>query len=1206
MRMEIKNISDFIRPMSGFQYSVNLKYDYENDHKINNYIITAEALEIIRDILRSVQPESTDRSRLFIGPYGKGKSNLVLVLLAILCRENFDINLDLIKNIQELDKELCDEIRLFCAHQEKFLPVIISGNSLNITEEFIRSLQESLKKNDLENIIPDTYFKSAVRMIELWEYKYNKTFKQFVELLGEDPNNFKDKLLKFNVQAYKTFISIYPELTSGGTFYPTETINIAEFYMDVCTKIREKAYKGIYVIYDEFSKYLEGSIDRNTAMDIKQLQDFAELCNRSGTSQIHIMLISHKSIISYVDKLPIEKVNSWRAVSDRFKTIELRTTPSHAYTLISNIIQKEPKAWQKHVNLFDELIQEIALQTSRRGLFRDDSIDIENKIIKDCYPLHPVSVFILPRISEKVAQNERTLFTFMATEEANTLGKFIKNAKGGFPLLTPNIIYDYFENLFKLHRYDSDIYDIYRKVASTLRKINKEDILEARIIKTIGIIYIINEFNRLPPTMDMVSFSVNNHRTAKNKILNSINSLIDKKILFYRESNDYLVLKISSGRPIEEEISDTIEKRKLSFNKNTVLNECLNENYIYPTRYNDEKEIVRYFNVDFITLDEIRPIKDWDKKINASGADGTFFAVLIDEQEEYEDALTEIKKIKNKRAVFAIIKEVLNIDLLLRRLDALFEMHSKSEEENDEIYSDELHMLIEDTFCELSRYINYYLRPELGKCEYYNEGKKENIYRRTMLNRLLSRICFEVFKNMPVIVNETINKNEPSTQAVNARNRVIDGLLKNEIQERLGLIGYGQDVNIMQTTLVRTGILKCDNGRMIIKTKNLENKKLEYILEIINRFIIDSTDKKVSFGILYDFLMNPINGIGMRKGIIPIYIAAVLHSKKQHAVVYWKDSEAEISGKLLERINRNPSEFSIHLEKWDGEKEKYINELERIFKPFLEESEKEYNTFEYILKAMQRWFLHLPRYAKECEIDIEKLGKGAKKFRNALRNVNLKPREFLFDKLFTYYGFSQFNLNIIDNIVSFKYFFDNALPNLEWKLILISKKIFVKNTNESLMSIMKNWYESLSEHTRNTLFENGQDRIFEVIKNSNGDQTSFIHKLARNITGIRIEDWTETNVDEYIKGLREFKDSIQKFDLRKLISNRENRDSYKVVFQNGGENIEKIISQTELSPRAEMAYNDIYNILIDEYGNALTINEKRQIVFNILEKLCNF
>ena len=88
-----------------------------------------------------------------------------------------------------------------------------------------------------------------------------------------------------------------------------------------------------------------------------------------------------------------------------------------------------------------------------------------------------------------------------------------------------------------------------------------------------------------------------------------------------------------------------------------------------------------------------------------------------------------------------------------------------------------------------------------------------------MLNRLLSRICFEVFKNMPVIVNETINKNEPSTQAVNARNRVIDGLLKNEIQERLGLIGYGQDVNIMQTTLVRTGILKCDNGRMIIKTK---------------------------------------------------------------------------------------------------------------------------------------------------------------------------------------------------------------------------------------------------------------------------------------------------------------------------------------------------------------------------------------------------
>ena len=69
----------------------------------------------------------------------------------------------------------------------------------------------------------------------------------------------------------------------------------------------------------------------------KMLQDFAEKCNRSGSTQMHLMLISHKEISNYIDKLPKQKVDGWRGVSERFQHIHLNNnfrqkgipSPSH-------------------------------------------------------------------------------------------------------------------------------------------------------------------------------------------------------------------------------------------------------------------------------------------------------------------------------------------------------------------------------------------------------------------------------------------------------------------------------------------------------------------------------------------------------------------------------------------------------------------------------------------------------------------------------------------------------------------------------------------------------------------------------------------------------------------------------------------------------------------------------------------------------------
>ena len=68
-------MSNMISVASGFQYSVNIGYDLNNDDKLKNFIPTQSALTLLEDILLSTRITSTERARVLIGAYGKGKSH---------------------------------------------------------------------------------------------------------------------------------------------------------------------------------------------------------------------------------------------------------------------------------------------------------------------------------------------------------------------------------------------------------------------------------------------------------------------------------------------------------------------------------------------------------------------------------------------------------------------------------------------------------------------------------------------------------------------------------------------------------------------------------------------------------------------------------------------------------------------------------------------------------------------------------------------------------------------------------------------------------------------------------------------------------------------------------------------------------------------------------------------------------------------------
>ena len=87
-------MSEMISVAEGFQYSVNIAYDLHADDKLKSYIPTQSALQLMEDILQSTLPTATDRSRVLIGAYGKGKSHIVLTILALLMKRDLDIAIE--------------------------------------------------------------------------------------------------------------------------------------------------------------------------------------------------------------------------------------------------------------------------------------------------------------------------------------------------------------------------------------------------------------------------------------------------------------------------------------------------------------------------------------------------------------------------------------------------------------------------------------------------------------------------------------------------------------------------------------------------------------------------------------------------------------------------------------------------------------------------------------------------------------------------------------------------------------------------------------------------------------------------------------------------------------------------------------------------------------------------------------------------------
>lgn len=104
---KVNSLKDIISFNSNFKTAINLYLSLNKTDKVLSYIPTMSSVHFLGEYAQSVLTNK-EQATLLVGPYGKGKSHLLLVLLAVLSlernSENTKVINQLVKKISAVEK----------------------------------------------------------------------------------------------------------------------------------------------------------------------------------------------------------------------------------------------------------------------------------------------------------------------------------------------------------------------------------------------------------------------------------------------------------------------------------------------------------------------------------------------------------------------------------------------------------------------------------------------------------------------------------------------------------------------------------------------------------------------------------------------------------------------------------------------------------------------------------------------------------------------------------------------------------------------------------------------------------------------------------------------------------------------------------------------------------------------------------------------
>lgn len=862
------------------------------------------------------------------------------------------------------------------------------------------------------------------------------------------------------------------------------------------TQLKE-ANKGMLVVVDEFGKFLEYASQNNPEKELYFIQLFAEYVNDPSKDILFVTAL-HQNFNAYAVELSKHQQYEWDKVKGRLKEITFNEPEEQLLYLASERLQQ--LELNREVEHFDELFRVIV---ESKCIQHTQLVNPE--FARSLLPFDLLSAMVLTKALQEYGQNERSLFSFIESNDYLSIRDF---DRGKSPYYTLGSVYDYL-----LHDYYSylttrhnphfnqwlDIRDAIERAEGILTE-NVEGAV--RIIKAIGLL---NLFVPGSATIDF-DFVKSYARYALNigQPEEIITALENHKIILYAGyARKYRIFK---GTDVD--IAAAIRDAEVPAKVDVVsyLNEYFDLYPLQAKEYFYEKGTSRFFVFKLTDA-------PWQDMQEMEG-DGIINLIFSDTLTEAE--LQKVSADCKEAVLFCYYKNTKTIRELLT-LILKIEV-AKGTYFNDKVAAKEFEEQIFHYKQELNNYVKESLFRNDLNLRWYYQGERVVLDGHKALNRLLSRIAVEVYPDTPVFRNESVNKSRLSSQMSLARKVFLKMMVNNPGIADFGIEKFPPEKSIYRSLMSKPGIHIAETGRYRFSapTEPTFRGLWDYCLE----FIDYSKSQRTKITVLIEQLKR--RPWGMKQGFIDLWIPVFLYLNRDWFALFDEYGYiARIDAEILDLISKRPSNFEIKGFDISGARLELFN-CYRALRDLDETDRADSGTFIELIRPYLAIYRNLNVYAKKTN----RISKKAKSLREAIAK-STEPEKTFFEDIPEALGYT------IDGLVKHPEQVDPYLEELDGCIVEI------QGSYDELMNRVENFvldevvgekleyevyrkkiqerYRNLKEH----LLQPKQKRFYIQVKLELSDRNAWFEGFARVLMGHALNEMADQDEARFYELLKD-------------------------------------------------------------------------------------
>ncbi|MEM1268483.1 MAG: hypothetical protein AAGI08_00420 [Bacteroidota bacterium] len=874
----------------------------QEEASLEGYIVTSKGREILEHVADALELEEAHRAWTITGPYGGGKSAFALFLALLLRNDQTAI-----AKLAGEDPALAQ--RFNTALEGPYCPILVAGARESLSKALLRGLAGSLRR-------------------------FSKGFGRKRGRPSRKIRALRETLDQLALEADQAVVGNEPTAALDLFERASEAVSLG-------------AGGGLIIMVDELGKLLEYAALHPEGGDLFILQQLAERAARAPVSvsdevtrsaPLLLFTILHQAFERYAGRLNQTQRDEWQKIQGRFADIAFIEPISETLRLLSQAIcldDPTPLSEQAKGVAAAFVPYAVARGTTDPDWIRDQ--------LYNSWPLHPSVSLLVGPLFRRLAQNERSLFAFLASGEPHSFldvveGKDTEQADL-FESTHSSIVYrldhlyDYLVTNLGATLFSERMNRLWAETEAALASLRDPDPLQIRLVKHIALLGFAGQLAGLAPTPEVLTLTADTDAAQVRKALNALrNARVVTHRLF---QNEYRVWQ-GSDFDLEAELAKARTAVPLRTPLADLLARTVPPTPVLARRHSYRTGTSRVFEVVYASDETWRSALEKP----CTKTDGRIVYVLPEHDDTIALSRSIQEAVSDRLTLVAIPDGVAALRVVVRDLACLDWVRSNSDDlEGDEAARKEVGMQRAALAAEVERRLTTLLVADQSgqnPCVWITPTGTFRLKSERSLQQKLSLVCDAVFAHAPEVWNELLNRRKPSSSAVRGLKLLIGAMLEHDDEDRLGIEGTPAEYGMYASVLEATGIHRRDeDGRWYFGRPDPASRPgCVAVWDAIAKILREAQGQPVPIHVFYDTLTAPPYGV--RPGLIPVFLFAFYKHAEDEIAFYEsetfvRDLSFETMERLLKSQEKRQDTFTMQWVEIDGARAETL----KVLAPFL-------------------------------------------------------------------------------------------------------------------------------------------------------------------------------------------------------------------------------------------------------------------------------